>query len=578
MDIVLNDLILAPDQLFSKPGITSWHRLEGDPTALDLAPGLEARLADPLWLIGRQWQLGELQGEDAGSPILTQLTGQTSRLFLQGTPPADHPADAIWEPHVEAEADAILAYATLSGEAGLDLERCLVAEGAASLIPGLRLAFPLTLPTADNEDFQQNLLRELWRDAAPDGADLLNRIRPLRDDQGQITALPAGFAAGEALYPAALRAVTQWLAEWDGVFVPPMATPTWDDRRLEYRFDIDTDTAHGRLLHVDGYADARLDWWAMDFGAPATGPFAEPRSVSAKRIPLPIRFAGMPADRYFEAEDTAVNLPATTGGPTSIATMLMLEYMLAASTDWFHIPLSLDYGHSFTLDQLTVTDTFGRTAVIPPAQSGKAKWSMFDLSLADDPQSSDNTFVLPAVTAQTLESDPIEEVAFFRDEMANIVWATERVTPGIGAAARPSRAESRVMLQTLDVTGLTDAAYLYRMQTPVPLNWHPMVAVPDPAAPLGTILFRRMALRRTLQDGRETDGLPKGLLLRGTDNRFEVAENEIPRSGIVLTRSFQMARTGDGRRLVWLGRTKRAGRGEGSSGLRFDALSPVEKG
>jgi hypothetical protein len=37
-----------------QPSITRWQRLEAHPTATDLAPGLEARIADPLWLVGRQ--------------------------------------------------------------------------------------------------------------------------------------------------------------------------------------------------------------------------------------------------------------------------------------------------------------------------------------------------------------------------------------------------------------------------------------------------------------------------------------------------------------------------------------------
>jgi hypothetical protein len=31
--------------------------------------GLGARTADPLWMLTRQWQVGEFIGEDAGSPI-----------------------------------------------------------------------------------------------------------------------------------------------------------------------------------------------------------------------------------------------------------------------------------------------------------------------------------------------------------------------------------------------------------------------------------------------------------------------------------------------------------------------------
>ena len=35
------------------------------------------RLADPLWLLGRQWQMGELTGEDAASPVTARITSSS---------------------------------------------------------------------------------------------------------------------------------------------------------------------------------------------------------------------------------------------------------------------------------------------------------------------------------------------------------------------------------------------------------------------------------------------------------------------------------------------------------------------
>ena len=44
-------------------------RLEPQSVSGDPRPGAEAVVADPLWMIGRQWQLGELLGEDVGTPV-----------------------------------------------------------------------------------------------------------------------------------------------------------------------------------------------------------------------------------------------------------------------------------------------------------------------------------------------------------------------------------------------------------------------------------------------------------------------------------------------------------------------------
>src|SRR5215217_3335139 len=56
--------------------ITSWSRIE--PTDGDISTGLPARIADPLWLLARQWQVGEFQGEDGGTPIVARWRGDVT--------------------------------------------------------------------------------------------------------------------------------------------------------------------------------------------------------------------------------------------------------------------------------------------------------------------------------------------------------------------------------------------------------------------------------------------------------------------------------------------------------------------
>jgi hypothetical protein len=48
---------------------TTWHRIEPRVRGADPEVGLGAAIHDSRWLLGRQWQLGELLGEDCGSPV-----------------------------------------------------------------------------------------------------------------------------------------------------------------------------------------------------------------------------------------------------------------------------------------------------------------------------------------------------------------------------------------------------------------------------------------------------------------------------------------------------------------------------
>src|SRR5690349_23703849 len=62
------------------PTITVWNRLEGRPRADNFDRALRAEVRDPLWMLTRQWQMGEFKGDDAGSPVLAKIQVKRSAL------------------------------------------------------------------------------------------------------------------------------------------------------------------------------------------------------------------------------------------------------------------------------------------------------------------------------------------------------------------------------------------------------------------------------------------------------------------------------------------------------------------
>jgi len=46
----------------------------------EMNTSLQARVYDPLWMLARQWQLGEFQGEDNGSPMMARWRAESARL------------------------------------------------------------------------------------------------------------------------------------------------------------------------------------------------------------------------------------------------------------------------------------------------------------------------------------------------------------------------------------------------------------------------------------------------------------------------------------------------------------------
>src|SRR4051812_12343234 len=73
--ILIDNAGLADPDRAPGPSKTSWHRLEPVPLSADITLALQAAVADPAWMLCRQWQFLEFAGDDAGTPIQVRLEG-----------------------------------------------------------------------------------------------------------------------------------------------------------------------------------------------------------------------------------------------------------------------------------------------------------------------------------------------------------------------------------------------------------------------------------------------------------------------------------------------------------------------
>src|SRR5438067_6044725 len=145
-------IIFKPD-----PSATTWSRLEPLPTSDDMSEALQARIADPLWMLARQWQFNEFQGEDAGSPIEAALrvTGvPITSLVAPGVADIALDGAAPIESLVERE-QVLPIHPKLNAQAGQQLMRQLRAGGLGGIIPRLLEDFAAVIdqpqdPVADN--------------------------------------------------------------------------------------------------------------------------------------------------------------------------------------------------------------------------------------------------------------------------------------------------------------------------------------------------------------------------------------------------------------------------------------------
>jgi hypothetical protein len=176
-------------------------------------------------------------------------------------------------------------------------------------------------------------------------------------------------------------------------------------------------------------------------------------------------------------------------------------------------------------------------------------------------------FLPPAVTG-TVEGDPVEEVILLRDEMANMAWGVERIVEsrtGTAIDRRDAYQAAHGAPQQAVAAQAGSSRISYRLATEVPDYWIPLVPVSE--SPNGAIRLRRGMVPRP-------DSLPAVALgrLLTPGSPLALHDEEVPRAGARVTRSWQYARWLNGSTHLWVGRRKGQGRGEGSSGLRFDAV------
>jgi hypothetical protein len=580
-------------------GFVTWARVEPHARTTDLDVGLAAEVADPLWLLLRQYQLGELTGDDAGSPVAIDVASSWSRFSRYRADGAATPADpqpvtgqtgplerlVESEPVIRLGADPRGTPWTAAVRAGRSLRRRLVAAGLGAVADRLASAASTTF-TADAvddvvESFDDARYRALLANRTVDGAKVLALVRG--------PGLPAAVVEGadaDALGTVLTAWETDLVQEWgvsdadDDRF-----SPAWVRDRLEYDFSVAAPALPGSdaelVLSATEYDGTGIGWYSLDRDVSpgstlgAAEDLAADPSLVGRRIrtllPAPLTYPGMPADRFWEMEDAAVALGRVGAGPTDLARMLAIDFAVVFSPDWFLAPVEVPVGCVARVDWVVVRDTFGGATLVGTNASQAAdgvgrQFQPSNLASADGVgEEGDNPLLVVLSSAMSaLGSEPREEVALQRDEVANLVWSIEKQVMG-----PTGRGVTRPWFPSqFDLPGTStpdDFDLVWRLATPVAETWTPMVAVHEDDGP-------RLLRKARLLDTATTDlRAAKSQLLADIQ---DVREEEVTRAGIQLRILEQHARGPDGRAYVWRGREKRPWKGEASSALRFDAATP----
>jgi hypothetical protein len=487
-------------------------RLEPDPHQRDLARGWAAELADPAWLLGRQWQMGEHQAEDASSPVSVQIAAQSTPIGAvsgqEALDPTTTPAQAI----IESEP---YDWWTIGRRVRIGRAIAHQAHAHGVTLPSSVALAGLPVP-----------YKEL-NGTAPDGRTLWQQRETLDLEE-----------------------------EWFGTPGPPRVEPVdlWNPAELSYSAELPAANATLAVTRHDG---GDLDWFHADASAPvAPGTAAPPIST----IPGRLRYPSAPLPRWWQIEDAHVSIGGEAPDRAAVATLVLIDLIVNHSDDWFTFSLSARAGEITTLTDVTVTDDFGDSwpLAVP------TDWSLFGTTgLAA------SSIVLWATARTPLAGPILDDIVLGMDEDANLVWAVEQVVAGETLATPLATPEPTAGQGDPRVP----PTYSYLPMTPIPHFWHPYVI--DPAHEPRRFVQGRAAdlsgKTPTLMPPPVSDLLadpkaPPG----GPVHQLE--PSAIPSDGLRVRRRAMLARSTSGEPVLWTQRRRDLLLAPPTFALRFDVL------
>ncbi len=612
-------LAYLEDRVFY-PIMPSFNRLEGRPRTRNFDQALKAEIRDPLWMLSKQWQMGEFKGDDAGSPVSAKMCMKQTQLTKYKAANGDVEAfdkslpleTKVEQRQIPFKAGDIELALDLRIMLGRHWRKLLLKNGFSNtLVQSYISNFSTLSPDPDlrehayycgNKQSWQQLKAAVNRHI--DGKKLYDHIK--NDDTAHPILVGADPGEHTSLIPLGNR-FAQW---YENLFTQPLneeGNDAWLASQLEYQFSCSAPKPFGEQIYsAKEYYHGHLDWYNFSIDDTQTTlgeidnevvPPEINENIIRSFIPTPAKFDGMPNTRWWAFEEGKTNFGDINPDTTDINKLLLMEFGLVYANDWYILPVTVSAGTIVNIQGLSVKNVFGENLWVRPTGAGldddPGRWTMYSLDIAGKQQrDADMSLVVVPSVPKIHEGKPIEEVMLTRDEMANMVWGIETRVPspsGIGIPGREAARDTVNYIKRLlgDAALQEDiepqATLRYKVMSSVPENWIPFISS-HIDEDFRSIQLQRGAMPRIIEG--DTAALEKvrprcSLLRAGLDSypkeAFFVYEEEVPRSGITVNQSFQRTRWYNGETFTWLGVRKRTGRGESSSQLKFDYLKHVKR-
>lgn len=592
----------------SESGILFWNRLEPNPRSEDIEKALRAEIRDPLWMLSRQWQFGEFQGEDAGfaaSISVNHLKAEVSHFYpLNGnrerfdgkSVPLDVPVEKT-----EYQAD-IFTRIEIGRHWFRLLKRYLTPSDQSDILQAFRNSdlLQFRLPPQEEKEQQyehadvfsneayQITLAAFEQGNLIDGGLLIDLIA---DEEVSLSERILGQIDEQ------VDDLGNNLLGWAGRIysIKIGKSKSWHSAHLEHQFKVGIPVSEAENIELEAkeFYGGDLDWYQFNYlqGKNIESDSGDTVETGKELLmPSPVRYPGMPSTRWWKLEDNAVNFGNVRPSTTNPASLIFSQFALQYGNDWIMTPLKVDVGAIYQIDKLVVRDNFGISTQIQHQQevASDENWNFLQMPIDRLDKSQTPFLFLPPGIAKHQKSEAYEKVNFIRDEMANMVWAIEEVIPDLAGGGTNGSKQATALKEYLrgiaenssEPDQVSDRAKIkYLLEGSVPENWIPFipVRVPDEDLASRKIQLQRASMPRIIPGFSPQRVRPKTLLLQdglsdASKHSMFLYEEEVPRSGAIVTGRWKRTRWYNGEIHVWYARQKTNGRGEKSSGLKFDSV------
>ncbi len=592
----------------------------------DLTWALRNEIHDPFWTLLRQKELGEFQAFDGGALIkaTVQYTYAEPHTLVPKVRDENMPNGIPINNSLPLETQIqhqpywkldISALAEFSNRLLLLFPKYGISQGK-DILAKLILNFPISYSALDDRidsineetaliETRQRLKKKLvkWKDKIFDVRALFKQFPTPKDDKLFAEYLMGILAGDDKAYEALF---VEYHKQAKDAGLVGFQNSFWDEQQQAYNFGLNVQIEESNKqvkMSAPEYSFGDIDWYHLDGSDKDIGGYNfehDDHFGTGERtyIPSVVNFFGRPANRWWQFEDHQVNFDGIKPKSTADTSVLAIQqFSLFYSNDWFLLPLSIPLNSLFSVSSVVVEDHFGVEFEIRPhgardrvsngSHGGAMPWSIFEPATDIKDSEGINAIYAAGSKAFKIESAPLEEVLFQKDEVGNLLYGIETIVPdGFGGSINGNDLNLSIsdffkshlpIIPPLNPTESDNPKFDFSLGSQVPENWIPFLA----QSKNGKGYFQRGKFPRNL----EGHYMPDRQFVRPKTSVLNPSSAIVPQeamlidmgrinSGIKIGLKWQRLRWKNGKIVYWLSKYNKFGSGQDVSNAQaFDLLT-----